>query len=48
MPRKPATPKPPPIPPATIRRDASKLASLAAKPVRAAPQPTKGRRAAKP
>ncbi len=39
------TPKPPPIPPATVKRDSRRLADLAAPPAKS--QPTKDRRAAK-
>lgn len=37
--------KPPPIPPASLKRDSRRLADLAAPPAK--PQPTKGRRAGK-
>jgi hypothetical protein len=42
MPRK-SPPKSATLPPATVKRDSNKLASLAAPPAK--PQPTKGRRA---
>jgi len=45
MPRK-SPPKPPPLPPAQVKRDARKMSELAAPPAKA--QPTKGRRSANP